>query len=207
MPVRTSGLPRWGRLTRAVVAVSAGALALALTYILVVDVQAQFRRVEVMEKSHRLYESDGADRFDADPTMVAFANDPVFSTPEWNRVLEENRRMMGGQGGLDAAAHGIWWPGLKERAKAALPAVLDRSEVVTATGTALGVCIDSSLTVDQRIAQWTERFGHAGQPQMDDNPYWQAKVAAMPAVIRAGTPYFCDTGQEHDAAPPAKETS
>ena len=206
MPERTFALSRLGQLTRVVVAVSAGALALALAYFLFVDVQAQLRRVEIMEKSHRLYESDGADRFDADPTMVAFANDPVFSTPEWSRVLEENRKMMGGQDGLDAAAHGIWWPGLKERAKAALPAVLDRSEVVTATGTALGVCIDSSLTVDQRIAKWTEKFGHAGQPQLDDNPYWQAKVAAMPAIIRAGTPYFCGAG-EADASPPANEKS
>lgn len=184
-------MTRWRLLTGPLLAVLVGALLLAHTYVAAMDIQSQFKRVEVMEQSHRLYESDMADTFDKNPAVVSFANDPVFTTPQWRSVLDENRKAMSSAGALEPKTFGIWWPGLEKRAEAALPTVYDHSEFVTAAGMALSTCSDKALTADQRIVQWRERYGQAADPKLKSDPYWQAKLAVMPDIIRAGTKYFC----------------
>lgn len=192
--------PRWECLTGLLFAVLVGVLAVAHTYVAVIDVQGQFKQVAIMENSHRLYENDLADRFDNDMSVASFESDPVFSTPEWKTVLDENRKVVAAAGALEPRTLGIWWPGLHARAEKVLPTVFDRHEFVMAAGMARGTCHDRALTVDEHIARWKERYGTPGDQALKEDPYWQAHrnalLAAMPDIIRAGTKYFCSPEQQ-----------
>lgn len=193
----TRSRSRWERLTGLLFAVLVGVLVVAHTYVAVIDVQSQFKQVAIMENSHRVYESDLADRFDKDASVASFESDPVFSTPEWKTVLDENRKVVATAGALEPRTFGIWWPGLRARAEKVLPTVFDRHEFVMAVGMARGTCHDKALTVDERIVRWKERYGYS---VLKDDPYWQAHrqamLAAMPDIIRAGTKYFCSPEQQ-----------
>jgi hypothetical protein len=165
------------------------------TYLAFGEYRSQLRTVEAMERSNSFYTSELQDRFNANPKVAAFSADPVFTSAEWQVLLSENRKALGGAGQGTARAYGIWWPGLSERAEAALPGVWDRTERVMATGMAMASCHDKALTADERIAQWDTRYGHSDDPYLKDDPYWQAKRAVMPDVITAGVNYFCDPEQ------------
>lgn len=187
--------PLYDRLAGPIFAALVGVLVLIHTYLAVVDIQTQFKRVEVMEQSRSLYQDDYTRRFDENPAVASFAKDPVFSTPQWQAVLDENRKAMSGTGLLEPKNIGIWVPGLEQRAAAALPSVYDHDEFVMAASTSMITCRDKALTVDQRVLQWRESYERAAYQEPKNDPYLQAKLAAMPDVIRAGTAYFCGDEQ------------
>jgi hypothetical protein len=165
------------------------------TYLAVGEYQDQLRTVEAMEQSQRPYTGDMSDRFDTDPRVVSFQADPVFSSASWRSLLTENHKALSGSDHADPRAYGIWWPGLTQRAEAALPAVWDRTEFAMATGTVAVLCNGKALTADDRITEWHSHYGHSDDPYLKDDPYWQAKRAVMPDVIRAGSSYFCGPAQ------------
>lgn len=164
------------------------------TYLAVGEYRSQLRTVEAMETG-RLYSSKMADKFDSNPKVKAFRGDPVFTSAEWLSLLVENHKALGGTDHLNARLYEIWWPGLTQRAEAALPAVWDRTEFVMATGMIARLCGDKTLTADERIAQWNTLYGRSDDPHLNDAPYWLAKRAVMPDLIDAGSKYFCDPEQ------------
>lgn len=202
-----AALPRFTvhpRLVKALTVAAAGVAAITLAALasnaLVGTYRDQLADVQAIEVDAHPATLGGTGTLLSDARVQAFKTDPVFQTKGWAALTAASEKMMGDYftqhdiPELTKTAEGIWWPGLKERATAALdglhfdPARADAAEFAVAAGQVRASCAAKTLTTtEQRIEAWGNQVG----PVVKGDTYKNAQLAVMPDVFRAGAKYFC----------------